>query len=62
MSVLADIGAGLWIFFTGAAAARFAFEPRKKQVINLHIDVHPKERDGLNPSNSTGIEHEEPDA
>ena len=62
MSVLTDIAAGLWIFFTGAAAARIAFWPRKKQVINLHIDTYLKERDGLNPSNSTGIEHEEPDA
>ena len=65
MSVLADIGAALWIFFTGAAAARIAFWPRKKQVINLHIDSYvnyPKERDGLNPSNSTGLEHEETDA
>ena len=25
MSVLTDIAAGLWIFFTGAAAARIAF-------------------------------------
>lgn len=41
MSVLTDIIAGLWIFFTGAAAARFAFERRKKQVINLHVDVYP---------------------
>lgn len=62
MSVLTDIIAGLWIFFTGAAAARFAFERRKKQVINLHIDSYlnyPKRQDDLNPSNSTGIEHEE---
>ena len=40
MSVLIDIAAGLWIFVTGAAAARIAFEPRKKQVINLHIDEY----------------------
>ena len=43
MSVLTDIAAGLWIFFTGAAAARIAFGPRKKRVINLQIDIHPNE-------------------
>jgi len=43
MSVINDVLAGLWIFFTGAAAARITFWPRKKQVINLQIDIHPNE-------------------
>lgn len=47
MSVLTDILAGLWIVLTGAAAARIAFTPRKKQIINLHIKVRDT---GFDPS------------
>lgn len=40
MSALTDIATWLWIFFTGAAAARIAFAPRKK--ININVDLYPR--------------------